>query len=85
MSQPLDGRVADSYAQYIKSVVSTVADSSELVTSLMTHDESAPLQNQRLLQGLKNAVQTLGFNQADAAKIQAAIEALGARFELDMP
>ncbi len=85
MSQPLEGRTADTYSQYIKSIVSSVADSSELITSLIIHDESAPVQNQRLLQGLKNAVQTLGFNQSDATKIQAAITSLGARFELDMP
>lgn len=85
MSQPLEGRTADTYSQHIKSVISSVADSAELIVSLTTLDESPALQNQRLIQGLKNSVQTLGFTQADAAKIQAAIEALGARFELDMP
>lgn len=85
MSQPLDGRVADNYAQFVKTVISSSADSAELITNLITHDESPALQNQRLLQGLKCAIQTLAFSHADAVMIQAAISSLGARFELDFP
>lgn len=85
MSQPLDGRVADNYAQFVKTVISSSADSAELITNLITHDESPVLQNQRLLQGLKNAIQTLAFSHSDAVMIQAAIASLGARFELDLP
>ncbi len=84
MSQPLDGRVADNYAQFVKTVISSSAAPAELIANLITHDESPTLQNQRLLQALKTAIQTLAFRHSDAVMIQAAISSLGARFELDL-
>ena len=82
---PLDVRVSDTYAQEVKNVIGSVADAAELFIQLTTFDEAATNQNARILQGLKMALQTRSFPEAQATLIQEVIESTGARFELDLP
>ena len=85
MSQPLEAKPAQAYAEHAKTLISTVADASELVSNMQEFDESPANQNARILQSLKQAVQTLSFTADELAIVQAAVVSLGARFELDLP
>jgi len=85
MPQPLEAKVADSYAQHVKDVISGTADEAALITSLTTVDELSSNQNARLYQSLKLAIQSRAFTQPEATIIKAAIESLGFAFELDEP
>jgi len=58
---PLDARTADHYSQYIKSVISSMADPSDLISTLTTYDEQPVNKNSRLIQVLKQSMQTIGF------------------------
>ncbi len=86
MSQAqLDGRASDQYAQQVKIELATAPDAATLVSNMATWDEHPSRQNQRIISGLKQCIQTLGVNEAQAQIIKDAIESLGARFELDLP
>ena len=85
MSQPLEAKPAQAYAEHAKTLISTVADAAELVSNMQVFDESPANQNARILQSLKQAVQTLAFSADELTIIEQAVVSLGARFELDMP
>jgi len=85
MSQPLEAKPAQAYAEHAKTLISTVADASELVSNMQVFDESPANQNARILQSLKQAVQTLAFSADELTIIEQAVVSLGARFKLDMP
>lgn len=85
MSQPLEAKPAQAYAEHAKTLISTVADAAELVSNMQVFDEAPANQNARILQSLKQAVQTLAFSADELAIVESAVISLGARFELDMP
>lgn len=85
MSQPLEAKPAAMYAEQVKALIPTAADENDLVANMVIFDEQPANQNARILQGMKAAMQTLAFNQAEAQVVIDAITSLGARFELDIP
>ncbi len=85
MSQPLEAKPAQAYAEQVKTLISSVKDENELVENMVIFDEQPVNQNARILQGMKAAIQTLAFNQSETQIVITAIESLGARFELDLP
>lgn len=75
MARPLEGAPAQQYAEHVKSVITGAVDDAALITAMQAYDTTH--QNDRLIQGLEQAMKSLAFSHAEGMMIQAAIASLG--------
>ncbi|MFC6634022.1 hypothetical protein [Microbulbifer taiwanensis] len=77
LPQPLEAKPAAEYATAVKTAIGTAVDSADLIAQLTTFDADALRLNARLVQGMKNALQTLAFTALEQNLILEAITTLG--------
>ncbi|WP_288129420.1 hypothetical protein [Microbulbifer sp.] len=77
LPQPLEAKPAAEYATAVKTSIGTAVDSADLISQLTTFDADSARLNTRLVQGMKNALQTLSFTALEQNLVLEAITTLG--------